>query len=64
MDGYEVARRLRAQPETAHAALVALTGYGRDEDLARSKAAGMDRHLVKPVDADALESLIRSLAPR
>jgi signal transduction histidine kinase len=64
MDGYEVARRLRAQPETAHAALVALTGYGREADVARSKAAGMDRHLVKPVDAEALESLIRSLAPR
>jgi len=58
MDGYEVARRLRALPETAGATLVALSGYGRDEDRARALAAGFDGHLVKPVDLDALDTLL------
>ena len=53
MDGYEVAERLRSagSPDLL---LVAITGYGRDEDRRRSKAAGFDLHMVKPVDAQAL----------
>jgi PAS domain S-box-containing protein len=54
MDGYEVARRLRALPELSGAVLVALTGYGQDEDRRRSAAAGFDHHLVKPVDPQTL----------
>ncbi|MFO1431875.1 MAG: ATP-binding protein [Candidatus Competibacteraceae bacterium] len=61
MDGYEVARRLRASPATRHVLLIALTGYGREEDRARSKAAGFDRHLVKPVEPEALNALIAAL---
>ncbi|HZP89095.1 MAG TPA: ATP-binding protein [Burkholderiales bacterium] len=60
MDGFEVARRLRANVETAGAALVALTGYGQAEDRVRSKAAGFDHHLTKPVDLGELTSLIGS----
>jgi signal transduction histidine kinase/CheY-like chemotaxis protein len=52
MDGYEVARRLRARGSTAE--LVALTGYGQIEDRQRAEAAGFDAHLVKPVDLHAL----------
>ncbi|MFO0609976.1 MAG: ATP-binding protein [Polyangiales bacterium] len=52
MDGYEVARRLRADPRFAGVRLVALTGYGRDEDAQRSRASGFDAHLVKPFDLD------------
>jgi len=52
MDGYEVARRLRAGGSCAQ--LVALTGYGRLEDVERTKAAGFDAHLVKPVDVQLL----------
>lgn len=61
MDGYEVAKRLRASPATRQALLIALTGYGREEDRARSKAAGFDQHLVKPVEPEALNALIASL---
>ncbi len=61
MDGYEVARRLRQaglQPLT----LVALTGYGRDDDLRRSRESGFDRHIVKPADVRTLESIVAQSA--
>jgi CheY-like chemotaxis protein len=57
LDGYEVARRLRSRPETAAALLVALTGYGQDEDRRRSQEAGFDHHLVKPVERGSLQRL-------
>ncbi|MCI0464501.1 MAG: response regulator, partial [Gemmataceae bacterium] len=57
MDGYEVARRLR-QEQGRQAVLVALTGYGTDEDHRRSQEAGFDYHLVKPVELDALHQLL------
>ncbi len=59
MDGYEVARRMRADPTLATTTLVALTGYGRDEDREAAMSAGFDQHLVKPVDPDRLGELIR-----
>jgi signal transduction histidine kinase/CheY-like chemotaxis protein len=59
MDGHEVARRLRLQPETANVLVVALTGYGQDEDRRRSKESGFSAHLVKPVDLAALQALLR-----
>jgi signal transduction histidine kinase/ActR/RegA family two-component response regulator len=61
MDGYELAHRLRADSTLSGLVLVALTGYGRDEDKARSLAAGFDFHLVKPVNVAALESLLLAL---
>jgi signal transduction histidine kinase/ActR/RegA family two-component response regulator len=54
MDGWEVARRLRRLPEAAGAVLVALTGYGQRADRERSREAGFDHHLVKPVDPGEL----------
>jgi CheY-like chemotaxis protein len=57
MDGYEVARRLR-RPGRSEALLVALTGYGQEEDRRRSREAGFDHHLVKPVDPAVLEDLL------
>jgi signal transduction histidine kinase/ActR/RegA family two-component response regulator len=62
MDGNELARTLRAQPETSDAVLIALTGYGQAEDLERTRAAGFSYHLVKPVDVDRLTELLRSIA--
>ncbi len=59
IDGHELARRLRASPETAHATLVALTGYGQSDDRERAYEAGFDRHMVKPAD---LSELLRILA--
>jgi signal transduction histidine kinase/DNA-binding response OmpR family regulator len=61
MDGYEVGRRLRARADLKGTLLVALTGYGQDEDLRRSRAAGFDHHLVKPADPDALAGLFSRL---
>jgi CheY-like chemotaxis protein len=58
MDGYEAARRLRTMPWAATIVLVALTGWGQDEDRRRSEAAGFDHHLIKPVDPAALEALL------
>jgi signal transduction histidine kinase len=54
MDGYEVARRLRAQPGLEESALVALTGYGGEEERAHASEAGFSAHFVKPVDLGAL----------
>lgn len=58
MDGYETARRLRAQPETRDVRLIALTGYGQAEDARRALAAGFDMHLVKPIDLNELTRLL------
>ena len=58
MDGYEVARRLRLEPATTGALLVALTGYGQEGDRQRGREAGFDAHLLKPVDPQALARMI------
>jgi len=58
MDGYEVARRLRAEAGGAEPLLIAITGHGRDEDVRRSLAAGFDKHVVKPVERGLLQQLI------
>jgi CheY-like chemotaxis protein len=64
MDGYEVARRLRARPGVGPQLLVALTGYGQDDDLRRSREAGFDHHLVKPADPDKLAALFAEVTPQ
>ncbi|HWG00061.1 MAG TPA: response regulator [Steroidobacteraceae bacterium] len=61
MDGYEVAERLRELPQAKTAVLIAITGYGQEDDRVRSRRAGIDHHLVKPVAPDALRGLIDSL---
>jgi CheY-like chemotaxis protein len=58
MDGIELAKRLRAQPETAHSLLIAVTGYGQDQDRKQTQAAGFDYHLVKPADIKQLTAMI------
>jgi len=54
MDGYALARALRQQAELSHVLLLAMSGYGQEEDLKRSREAGFDGHLVKPVDPEEL----------
>lgn len=61
MTGFELARHLRADPRTEHALLVALTGYGRDEDKAKAREAGFDQHMLKPVDAQIVWRLLASV---
>ena len=58
--GYEVARRVRAEPATASCVLVAVTGWGQENDRKRAREAGFDRHLVKPVDPVEIEAILES----
>jgi signal transduction histidine kinase/CheY-like chemotaxis protein len=60
MDGYEVAARLRDDPVTQGARIIAVSGYGQDSDRLKSRAAGCDEHLVKPVDLGSLARFLRS----
>jgi CheY-like chemotaxis protein len=60
LDGYEVARRMRQTAESRDLLLVAMTGWGQEEDRRRSVAAGFDHHLVKPVNPVALQNLLAS----
>jgi CheY-like chemotaxis protein len=62
MSGYDVARGLRARPPLQHTYLVALTGWGAAADRLRSKEAGIDLHLTKPVSLDALAAALPDLA--
>ena len=61
MDGYELARRLRAQRHDRHLRLIALTGYAQESDKQRAVEAGFDAHLVKPVGLDVLEAVLGDL---
>jgi CheY-like chemotaxis protein len=58
LDGFSVCRRLRQHAMTAGARIIAVTGYTQEEDRRRSREAGFDAHLVKPVDLEALEDLL------
>jgi signal transduction histidine kinase/DNA-binding response OmpR family regulator len=64
MDGYEVARRIRAQPSGKQVILIAGSGFGREEDRQRSADAGFDSHLTKPFDPQRLSNLLVTLCRR
>jgi CheY-like chemotaxis protein len=64
MDGYEVARAIRRQPELGNPLLVAVTGWDAPEDRLRAKQAGFDEHLTKPVDISMIELLLTNLPKR
>ncbi len=61
MDGYELARQLRANPITQNTRLIALSGYGQDSDKEQSAQAGFDAHLVKPIAFGDLRAVIEQL---
>lgn len=63
MNGYDVARRLRRQPATCDAVIVAITGWGQEKDRVRAREAGFDQHLVKPVSLDDLMDILRTRQP-
>jgi PAS domain S-box-containing protein len=63
MDGYAVVRRMRADFPDRRTMIVALTGWGQEEDRRLAREAGFDHHLIKPADVDALKSLLGSLQP-
>jgi CheY-like chemotaxis protein len=58
MDGYELARNIRAEPWGAQMKLIALTGWGQESDRRRSRDSGFDGHLTKPVDQHLLDRLL------
>jgi CheY-like chemotaxis protein len=60
LNGYEIARRFRAEPNSDEVMLVALTGYGTPDAQERSRLAGFDHHLIKPVNAEALQEILRA----
>jgi CheY-like chemotaxis protein len=62
MDGYDLARALRGDERTAAIHLIAVSGYGQEEDQRRARAAGFDRHLTKPVDPALLLRTLEGLA--
>ena len=64
MDGYEVAMRLRERSECSRALIVAVTGWGHEEDRRRSREMGFDLHLVKPVTARDLRAMLADLKPK
>jgi CheY-like chemotaxis protein len=64
VDGWELARRLRSHPGLEGTGLIAVTAYGRDADRERSRAVGIDHHLVKPVEPELLRHLLAGSGPR
>lgn len=64
MDGHEIARRMRADPTIASAILIALTGWGAEGELRKTRESGFDFHMVKPVDTNALLQLLSQIEPR
>jgi signal transduction histidine kinase/ActR/RegA family two-component response regulator len=63
LDGTALAQQLRARPDTGAAVLIALTGYGLEQDRERTRAAGFDHHLVKPVDVSTLYRILAGIQP-
>jgi signal transduction histidine kinase/CheY-like chemotaxis protein len=62
MDGYELARKIRMQPDLSHSVLIALTGYGLPQDREEAIAAGFDYHLVKPLDSERLFGILGTVS--
>jgi CheY-like chemotaxis protein len=62
MDGYEVARRLRARPDGEETCLIALTGWSQEQDQLQSREAGFDFHMSKPADFEELQRILQVLS--
>ncbi len=61
MDGFQVAQQIRNEPALQDVHLIAMTGYGQDRDRQRAQQAGFDAHLIKPVQPEALRTLLEAL---
>jgi len=64
LDGYEAARRIAQRPWARSIRIVAVTGWGQDSDRQRAREAGFHKHLVKPVDPEALRQLLGNTSTR
>ena len=60
LNGYDLAQRLREAPATRNSRLIVVTGWGQEKDRRRAQDAGFDHHMVKPVDPDEIEKLLRT----
>jgi CheY-like chemotaxis protein len=60
MDGRELAARFRANPQTRDAVMIAISGYGQQQEISKSLDAGFDHHLTKPIEFEALERLLEN----
>jgi len=63
LDGYEVAKRIRARRGSNGVKIVAITGWGQEEDVRRSREAGFDAHVTKPIDYPVLLDLLKGQTP-
>jgi CheY-like chemotaxis protein len=61
LDGYEVATRIRQRPDSKRIVLIAVTGWGQDSDRRRSREAGFDAHLTKPIESATLQQLLAAV---
>ena len=64
MDGFEFLRNVKSSTRNANVPVVALTGFGRSEDVERAHAAGFQAHLTKPLDVDLLLATLRNMSPQ
>jgi CheY-like chemotaxis protein len=64
IDGVEATRRIRALPQGRNVRIIALTGWGQEVDRQRTRSAGMDDHVVKPVSPEALQRILREPVQR
>ena len=64
LDGFEVAKRLRQQPDLSSVVLVAMTGYGQESDRQRSQDAGFNHHLVKPADFRKVQQILATVSEK
>jgi two-component system, chemotaxis family, CheB/CheR fusion protein len=64
MSGYDMARRLRAEPENKNLAIIAVSGYGKEDDMKRAREAGFDDYVVKPITLDRLNQILARASRR
>jgi two-component system CheB/CheR fusion protein len=64
LSGYDIARQVRGDPAFEHAIIIAVTGYGQPQDRAKSREAGFDHHLTKPVEFPGLRQLLKATTSR
>jgi CheY-like chemotaxis protein len=63
MDGYEVAANIRREPWGSNVTLIAITGWGQEDNKRMARAAGFDHHLTKPMDSTVLEAILATVVP-
>ena len=63
LNGYELARRIRELPRADRMTLIAVTGWGQEDDRARAREAGFHHHMIKPVEPERIQEILRAIVP-